>query len=332
MNALDALNELADRLGWPQITTLDKPPLTKQTRKLLRLMNRVLRTISGIQDWPLMRKSGTIVLVASEVTDSSNDEWMVATRNSDVVTIQNATFDDSYVTRAFQAAGDPVIYRIIAVPAPTQLQLDRAWVSDDVALIDERSWTIAVDNYALPTDFDRPLTDAQAFFAPYSIQPIDPDKFERIRRTDRGITLGEPKYFTIYGMNAAQTAYVIHFHPWPKEQRLLRYPYQMVHPEINSDNDKILFPQRYVSAIMEMVLQLALRDYEDDAKVEQALVDMLRTYNQQVANPDVTGTRLRLGKSGRIRRRMQRSFGFGGDRIDWGNWFDKSDVYGIGEW
>ena len=331
MNALDALNEIADRLGWPQIKTLDKPPLSKQERKLLRLLNRILRTISGIQDWPLLRKDGTTVLVASETADSDNDEWIVTTRNSDTVTVQNAVFDDSYITRALQVAGDPVIYRIIAVPAPTQLQLDRAWVSDDIALTDEISWTIAVDRYALAADFDRPLTDAQSFFAPYNIVPVDPDKFERIRRAERGITTGEPRMFTIYGMNDTQTAFMVHFHPWPESQRLLRYPYQMIHPEINSDNDKILFPARYISAIIEMVLQLALRDYEDDAKVEQALVDMLRTYNQQVANPDVTGTRMRIGKSNRIRRSMQRSFGFGGNRIDWGGWFDKSDVYYLGE-
>lgn len=330
MNALDALNEIADRLSWPQIETLDKPPLTKQARKLLRLLNRVLRTISGIQDWPLLRKNGTIVFVAAETTDTSNDEWVVATQNSDTITIQNATFDDSYVTRAFQVAGDAVVYRIISIPAPTQLQLDRAWVSDDIVLGDERQWTIAVDQYALPTDFDRPLADAQSFFAPYSINPIAPNQFENVRRSERDITPGEPAHFTIYGMNDAQTAYVIHFHPWPKTQRLLRYPYQMIHPEINSDNDKILFPARYVSAIIEMVLQLALRDYEDDAKVEQALVDMLRTYNQQVASPELTDSRLKFRKTGRIRYGFQKAYGLGGLSIDWGDWFDRSGNHDLG--
>jgi hypothetical protein len=331
MNALEILNEIADRLGWPQIETLDKPPLTKETRKLLRLLNRVLQTITGINDWPLLRADGTIVTLAKETSDltDGSEEYVTATLNSDVITVDNATFDQTYIGRAFQIAGDNVVYRIIAVPAPTQLQLNRAWVSDSIVSGDERIYTIAMDRYALPVNFDRPLTDIQGFFAPYSILPISPDEFSEIRRRERGITTGEPRRYTIYGMNDNETAFLIHFHPYPEDQRILAYPYQRLHREINSDNDKILFPNRYVAPIMEMVLQLAQRDYEDDAKVERTLVDMINTYNQQVANPDVTGSRSIIRKTGRIRRGIQRSFGFGGHRLNWGSHFDKVDNFNL---
>ena len=331
MNALTVLNELEDRLSWTQTKTLDVPPLSADTRKLLRLLNRVLQTITGIQDWPLLRKSGSITLVPDELSDTTAgvEEYVTATRNSDIITVANATFNQTYIGRAFQMAGDTVVYRIIDVTAPTTIQLHSTWVSDDTVIGDERTYIIGMDQYALPSDFDRPITDMQGFFAPYDIEPINPNHFEELRRTERGIRPGEPRKYTIYGMNDGQTSFLVHFHPYPDEQRIIQFSYQMIHPEINSDNDKILFPNRHIAAIEEMVIQLALRDHEDDSKNQQVLSDMLRTYNQQVSNPDVTGTNLIIRKTGRIRRSIQRGFGIGGRRINWGDWFDRTDFHGL---
>lgn len=334
-NGLETLNEIADRLGWPQIETLDKPPLSKEARKLLRLLNRVLQTISGIQDWPLLRAEGTIVTVpavrgSADPNGDGSDvdgQYVTTTQNSAVVTIPNITFDQTYIGRAFQVSGDNMIYRIIAVPSPTSLQLSRAWVGASVAASEKRLWIIAMDQYALPTDFDRPLTDWQGFFAPYGIDPVSPDEFAELRRRERGISPGETRQYTVYGMNDNETSFLVHFHPFIEDQRLIQFPYQKIHREINSDNDKIMFPNRYITPIIEMVLQLAQRDYEDDAKVERTLIDMINAYNQQVANPDVTGSRPILRKSGRIRRHMQLAYGIGGHRTNWGHFFDKTDYY-----
>jgi hypothetical protein len=331
MNGLTVLNEIEDRLAWTQTKTLNIEPLSGDTRKLLRLLNRVLQTITGMQDWPLLRKEGTINLLPAETSDETtgSEEYVTATLNSDVVTVANATFDLTYKGRAFQVAGDNVVYRIKDVTSPTTLQLNHIWVSDSITVSDERTYIIAMDQYALPTDFDRPITDMQGFFAPYNILPLNPDRFSELRRIERGLTRGEPRRYTLYGMNDGQTSLLVHFHPYPEYQRVIQFPYQIIHPEINTDNDKILFPNRYIAVIEEMVLQLALRDYEDDSKTERVLADMLRTYNQQVANPDVSGSRLRIRKSNRIRRSIQRSFGVGGWRINWGDWFDKSNFHGL---
>lgn len=333
MNALAVLNEIEDRLGWTQTKTLDTEPLTADTRKLLRLLNRVLQSITGMQDWPLLRKDGSILLIADQTSDltAGAEEYVAIARDSDTMTVQNATFGEQIIGHALQVSGDEVVYRIKDVTSPTTLQLTETWASDDIVVGDERTYTIAMDQYALPQDFDRPLTDAQAFFAPYNIRPMSPDEFEQLVRNDPGITVGEPRQFTIFGMNAAQTSELLHVRPFPDEQRRLRFSYQMIHPTINSDNDKILFQNRYIAAIQEMVLQLALRDYEDDAKTQVVLADMLRAYNQQTANKGITGSRMVMRKTGRIRRSIQRAFANGGHRMDWGSWFDRADFHSLGE-
>ena len=330
ITGLELYNEVADRLGWPQLVSLDGPSQTPQQRKLTRLMNRVLTTLQGIFDWPLLRTNGDMVLVASQIgsTTSGSEEYVTATQNSDLVTIQNASFDATFKDRAFQVSGDEYVYRIIDVLAPTQIQINRAWVSGSIAAADERIYTVATDRYALDEDFDRPITEWQSFFGPYNIRPATPDDFLETRRTGRGITLGDPRIFTVYGMNNAQTAKLIHFHPYPENARLLNYDYQKNHPTVDSDNDKVLYPVKYAEAIIEMILQIALRDYEDDDRVQQTLFDMLRNYNWQ-NNAEVGGPRLRMEKDQQMRLSMRRAFGTGGQRIDWGSYFDRVGTTGF---
>lgn len=325
-NAKDFLNRFFDRMSWEQVTTLETQSPSNELRKGLRLLNTILETVEGIDDWPLLRKDGKIVLVAGEESDTTagSEEYVTATQNSDEVTVDNATFDDSYKNRAFQVVGDSTWYRIVDVLSATQLKLDRAWVADSITAADEKTYKIGVDQYSLPTDFGRPITDMQNHFGTVTIQPVSPNKFAEIRRTSNGITFGDPKYYTIYGMNDARTAWTIHFHPWPSTARVLTLPYQMLHPTIDSDNDKILFPSRYNAVLMDIMLQLAYRDHEDSdtEKIQQTLIDMLRKYNEQT--PTVTDGRPVMRPSKSIRNNIRASAQRSGIRIDYGDHFDKA--------
>jgi len=331
MTGLQVINEIEDRLSWPQTESIDQEPRTSETRKLLRFLNRVLQTITGTKDWPRLRATGAVILLASETSDltSGSEQYVSISQNSDLMTVANGTFDETYIWRAIQVSGDEIVYRIKAVPSPTVLQLGSIWVNDDIVVGDERTFTIAMDKYALPTDFDRPLSEAQAFFEPYNIQPRSPGEFESIRRRDPGITVGDPDCFTIYGMNDGQSTELVHFHPYPENQRIINFEYQRVHPEINSDNDEVLFPQRFIAFIVETVEALALRTNEDDPnKMQATILSALTSYNQQIANRTVTGSRIRLKKTNRIRASIRRAFNKRG-KMDWGDWFDRSNFYGL---
>lgn len=320
---LDLLNEIADRAGWRQIVSIEGQTLSNEERKLVRLLNRVLQTLQGEDDWPLLRKDGALTLVAKDVSDTDTigtEQWVAATQNSTTITVANGDFNDSYINRQFQIEGNPTIYRIVDVLSVTELVLDKAWVDASIVVGDERIFSIGVDQYALPTDFDRPATGFQNFLAPYHIQATGPNNFSKLRQRRSGIVFGDPTYYTIYGRNDGDTAWKIHFHEWPSTARVLRFSYQQIHPTINSDNDTILFPVRYNEMIIDCVLHLLQRDYEDSAKTQQTLMDKIRTFSEQT--PSMTDNKQVMRPSKSIRRNHQRAASRAGVRIDYGSYFD----------
>ena len=323
--AIDVINEIQDRLGYPQSSTIEGGSLSSEERKIVRLLNTVLQAWGGLKDWHLQRTDGELVLVGTELGDIStagSEQYITATQNVRTITVANASFDSTYVGRAIQITGSEYVYRIEGVPSPTELELNRGWIEDSLTVADERTFKIGVDRYTLPSSFDRVTGELRSFFAPYGIEAVGPEHFRDIRRREPGIQYGEPRYFTIYGMNEAETQELVHFHPYPENARLLEYTYQREHPTIDSDNDKILVPPRYKEALIEMVLQLALRDYEDDPKMQITLADMLRTFNQQNSATEITEDRKVLRPDNDMRRRIRNAYRRGGVGVDWGDYFD----------
>lgn len=326
--ALGIINEINERLGWPLLSTIEDPEVTNEQRKVVKTLNRVLETIQGIKAWSLLRKDASVILVASEVSDltSGTEQYVTATKNSKNVTVANMSFTIVHKTRAFQVSGDKMVYRIEDVLSPTEIKLNDAWISDSITGADERTFTIAADLYSLPTDFDRPTDDIRNFFGPYKIKPRNPNEFVERRTGESGITLGDPDIFTIYGMNEGMTTELIHFHPYPKNARMLTFAYQINHPVINTDNDKILYPQRYMEFIINAVYQICLDAYEDSAKADRALGNMMREYNWQT--DDITDMTLQMRPANEVRMSMKRAARSGGLRINWGSYFDKAgNVY-----
>ena len=68
ITGLALINEVEDRLSWRQTDTLEGT-LRPETRKLLRLLNRVLNSLQTFDDWPLLRESGDLQLIAYEKED-----------------------------------------------------------------------------------------------------------------------------------------------------------------------------------------------------------------------------------------------------------------------
>jgi hypothetical protein len=327
VRAIDFINEANDRLGWPQLDSLDiaRESWTAKQRKLVSLVNRILKTMGGLNDWPLLRADGTLVLIADEVSDttSGSEEYVTATQNSTSVTIANSSLDNTYIDRAFQVSGDEYVYRIATVPTATTLTLNRAWVSASITASDEKTYKIAADRYALPTDFDRFTEDLQNYFSPYHIEPVVPREFARRRQDGSGIEVDDPQVFTVYGLNPGQSAQLIHFDPYPDAARMLTFAYQKLHPTLNSDNDKILYPERYIEVLMDTVLEVANRDHLDDSKVQQLLIDTITKYNQQLGNPSVTDETPVIRPARNIRRSIRRKYGSGRIRWDYKEYFDR---------
>lgn len=329
INALDLLNEICDRQGKPQFKTLEVTQLKSHHRKYLSLLNRVLQTVGAYNDWPLLRAEGSIVTLSSLTTDVDSSEFVTATQNSTTLTVAGQSFDETFKSRAIQVLGDPYIYRIANVTSPTTLTLDRAWTSASVTVADELSAIIAMDRYTLDTDFDRPIDNWQAFFAPYNVRPVSPNEFREVRRRERNIRLGEPEIYTKFGSTDNLAAEMVHFHPWPETARIMRYEYQKNHPRINSDQDKILYPLTYLDVLIDWILHLANRDYENSSKTQQVLMDSIRSHNIQQSNPGATEPALRIEPSGEIRNEIREAYGEFVADIDWGEWFTTGRKHGL---
>jgi hypothetical protein len=326
--ALNLLNEVADRAGYPQIETLEVAEYTAETRKLVRLLNRVLETTGGLNDWPQLRTESTIVTLAQVEGSADDEEYVTATQNSQTITVQNVTsFDQTYLNRAVQVSGDEYIYRIIEVPSSGSLKLNRAWVNSSIAVSDEKTLTITMDKYALEADFDRAIDNWQGFFAPYNIEPVTPNEFRARRRARNTMRVADPEVFTVYGTQNGRQ--VVHFDPYPENARMLQYEYQKRHPEINSDNDVIHLPHTYYGALIDVMLHLINRDYDDNAKMEVVLRDALRSHNLALANQGVTESHLRLVPANSVRRSMREAYGLVDGNVDWGDYFDMGWTNGI---
>lgn len=324
--AKDIFNEIAERAGWPQIDAIESPTLSVRHRKMLRVINRVLKSLGSYTDWPLLRKSGTILLVASETSDTTagSEQYCTLTQNSDVVTVANMTFTDTYIGRAVQFSGSDFPYRIIAVPAPDQIQLHRVWVDTDKVVADAVTFKIAMDQYALPDDFDRLSDKGENVFSPTTITPLDPSDFAKKRRQDPGIVLDEPAFLTIKGMNPGETHKLVHFHPFPRNARIIQFDYQREHPAITSNNDKILYAASAVEIVIDAVLEIVEGDLEaDDAKVARVLERLMRNYNMRQSHQGPTAKRVELRPANDIRvRTAQWSPSV---KVDWGEFWDRAE-------
>lgn len=327
ITGLEIINEVEDRLGWRQTDTLEGTQ-RPETRKLLRLLNRVLAQAQSLDDWPLLREDGTLLLLA----DQSGTAYMDLTNGSATVALgaseATLSFTEALIGQAIQLGSHATIYRIKSVESTTSLTLQRPWLGDSQTDT-EIAYKIAQDRYFLPENFDRPTDDWENFFGSSSIDPVGPDRFLE-RRRDRGssMLIGDPEVFTVYGADDSDTFQVIHFDPYPGDQRVLTYTYQKNHPKIETDEDRVLFTKAYEAIIIEAMLQLALRDYEDSQKEQAVLRDLFRTINQARGTGNVAQDTMRLTPNSRHRLAQRAKWGRGA-RIDWGTTFDQANKIGF---
>jgi hypothetical protein len=328
IRALTLINEIEDRLGYSQTESLDDPDLRPQTRKLVRLLNRVLRSMQRLERWPLLRQDDALVTVAALI----GEDYFTVVPGS--VTLQlgasatgDLAFNENMASRAVKLGGENTVYRIVSVESPTSLTLSKPWVGSELD-DDEVSYFIGQDQYALPPDFDRPCGPWEEFFAPFTVLPESPDGFKK-RRQDRANQpfYGEPEVFTVYGLTPNGNQQVLHLDPFPEDVRVLTFSYQKDHPYVDTDDARVLIQTAKQDAVIEGVLYLATRDYTDDTKTESVLRDYMLAISRAGVRTEVEQV-ARLSPSGAHRHRSRAQWGSGA-RVNWGSLFERSDRVGF---
>jgi hypothetical protein len=324
ITGLALINEVEDRMNWRQTGTLEGA-IRPETRKMLRLLNRILASMQTLDDWHLLREDGTIQLVAANESTAyfeiTNETATVELGASESTLI----FSDSMAGRAIQIGTHKTIYRIDSVQNPKKLTLNRPFLGSTLTEADDElvAYSIVQDRYALPSNYDRPTDDLENFFGTNSIDAVGPNTFLEQRR-NRGSTLlvSDPDMFTIYGLDDSETFQIVHFDPYPDEARILNFTYQKDHPTIETDEDRVLFQRSHEAIIIEAMLHLANRDYEDSTKVEAVLRDFMRTINQAQGAGNPAGDKMRFTPNGGHRIAQRMKWGRGGG-VDWGSAFDQ---------
>lgn len=338
--AIDIIRDVAQRLGWVIPTTIEGP-LDADAQKLLNLLRQVLRQLAGANDWNFLRRDGELVTIAAYTTGvvvpTNGATTLVGRRTAPApATDDTPVWTQAMVGRAIQVAGTNEIYRIVAVTSAITLELSRTYLG--ASFTDPTGGTayvIAQDRYELPVDYDQPIGDLSNFITAPTIRPVDPNELMRRRRSrSNTILLAEPDVFTMYEFDDEGQHRLIVFDAFPSVERLITYQYQGIHPEIAHDNDRLRFPLRYDSLLMEACIYLGRRDYEDDSRMTLSLQDFLREKNEALVHEETTQQPMRISPS--TRRRTAEQFkwsrGGGGLRINYGARFDDIDRYNLGGW
>lgn len=340
LTGLSVINEIEDRLGWPQSKTLEgQVGEATRTRKAKKLLNRVLKNLTAAETWPMLRAEGTIITEAPldntavrlDLTNGSSTVTISSFDVSGTGDVQLTPFLIKHKIWAIQIGTGYPIYRIEEVLSPTSVKLNRPWIGDDSTPTgddDDDTFRLlfAMDRYALPEDYDRPSGKWEDFLSIYNVHPAGEEEFAKRRRAGgRTITYDDPQWYTVYGLDPTETYQVLHLHPWPKQQTMLQYNYQRVHPDIRVDDDLILFPQAQLSIVIEAVLYLANRDYEDDTRLQAALQEYLAQFKSVKGENRITSDKKSFTPHV-IRARSVRQRRDGGVRIDYGDAFDRVDM------
>ena len=338
LKGLEVINEVEDRLGRAQTKTLEGD-LPSDSRKILRLLNRVLSTMVAAETWPMLREEGTLLTQAPldqgtlvELTNGSTTVTISAFEAARAAAAGETpiSFEVSHKTWAITFGNGQPIFRIASITSPLIVELNRPWIGTTVtpasADDDVTQVIVAQDRYALPEDFDRPTGKWTDFLASYSVMSSGPEAFAKQRRKDgKAIKYSNPQWYTVYGTDPSQAYQVLHLHPWPKEQTMMEFHYQKQHPAIKVDSDIVLFPTSQMVVVVEAMLYLANRDYEDDSRFQVAMDEFFRQFkNVKGQNSSVSDKKQLTPHVIRARsvRQMHRS----GIRWDYGDAFDNVNM------
>lgn len=338
-SALDLLKDVCDRLGWDQIVSVEnEDELTKDDRKLVRALNRVLTVMSGMDAWVNLRKEGEVVTVAEYTTG-------LARMTNGSVSVSGQLDDDgnptvwtqAMVGRAFVVDSQQLIYRVADVLSATSLELDREYQGDTTDGTDDApdvNYHIMQDRYDLPIDYDRPADKAWTGYgegADWDVVITDPATI-RARRRGRSpaSTAKQPDAVTLWKHDDEDEHRQVVVDPFPKTQVVLQHEYQAVHPKIERDTQRILFPPRQEEMIKAGVEWLLLSGPDDDARAAMALSEFLRARGDDLSKQEIGKQRMRITASQEQRMKQRWKWGRRGMRTDWGSWFDRRDFFGFG--
>ena len=299
--ALDLANQILRRLSWPVQTTLTGDSVDKEVSKVLDILNVVGQELGAFYAYPFLRKTFTIL-----TSDDYSTGTAKATLNSQSVTFPlvdgvQATLTPGMVGGWIKFSDRNEIYRILSVELPTICSITPAYNGTSHGT-DGVSFTIGLDTYVLPVDFDRPFADVTQFIAtPPNLRPIEPAEMHR--RKAGTTAVGIPDAFTInYGED---NRWYLVLDPTPDIKMQIKGDYVRTINKVYNDEDTLPYPLRMEGVIVDACIYLLKRDAQNDLQSASLILqDYLRRRSENSTPTSVT-PRMRITPSTECRQRQQ---------------------------
>ena len=303
MNALEFCNEIEQMMGYDLSSTLAGTQ-TKELRDVVQASNKVLTNMQGDKEWRELTVDGHIAMGAAR--SHTND--IAVTYGSTLFQSVASIFTAADVGSMLQVSGNRVTYRIAAFIAANQVTLDRPWVEDTIANVENEVF-IGQDTFEMPTNYDRMLD--KKFYNPVGdnyITLVDPKELNVQRQTNGlGLSVGIPTKCAIHGMNTTGTAYKIHFDMAVQFNTDLDFQYLRKHDTLDADATLISYPDKDLLYIMDTVKARLDRDNEASQTAGQLAAEAMSERNKTQQNHESGNSAVRMTpfvrQTGRRRRR-----------------------------
>lgn len=164
------------------------------------------------------------------------------------------------------AGSSDVVHLVSAVGSDTALTLDASTPFTGASALDDASYTIFQDEYALAADFDEPL-DMKFFDADRTIGLIGAQEFNRLY--PRNATTGEPKVATLIELGPSGSVALrrrVVFGPAPDATYIIPYRYTTKHlavsaagvtaANLSASDDQPIIPLVFRMAVVWKALEL----------------------------------------------------------------------------
>jgi len=231
--------------------------------------------------------------------------------------------------------GDPNVYTTTNLALDTTLAISYNSIGDSDT---ELSYTYYEDEYALASDFLRPL-DYRGFDDRRKINLIGRREFQR--RYPKNDRVNRPRVATIIDSADPATSNDtavrrVRFYPAPDDAYAIPYTYitsnlvvssaDVAKENFTADDDEPIVPKRARQAIVYKALSSWYRDKKDDVRSQQANSEYVDLVSRVVNDQEIGASRPQLRpRMGTYARRASAPWGGPGGRYDVDGWFDRME-------
>lgn len=255
---------------------------TDDSRFLANAITLANSRINGLLPWDWLRAEGEVVLLAT-----SSGTVNVSNGSANYSSWSGST-GSGYVGGLMHIVGTGSVgndaMRILTSGASGTFTSNWQGAADTNATA-----TLAQDTYALPTDFDKPLSTGSFVSSPFQMTALDPERFFKTRqyeatRLSSPFSPGQPEVFTIWGQGDGSQKLLVY--PFPLDATTLSIRYFRKPTSLSADGDVPDMPREFQEILIYRALDLWYRDKELDmtkrAMFHQMFLEVLGRMRQSV--------------------------------------------------